>query len=297
MRSTVLAICFLILFSISSYAQTDSVIQHRVFNAELTATTDTLATGKPYVYFNVRMRKGDMAYLRYMSNDYVVALGIQDSFGRSTLKEDAPMFFKTTGSKISMPFECPEDGMYYFIFTSKERKATGKFKAALYYYTLLNNRLTDSSPLCEKLHYIADQSIIGFAFLKGTERKSILFSEYDAKMKLVPEADCYVSDPLNDIYTCSFPVSKDLAAMESQFAALDKMLKECLTGTVRKVYTIRDISEYGKERFVKKVDYSMPGTSDFDENSTHALLQIKYRVALELEKTDDGGYRMYLKVE
>ena len=276
---------------------TDSIVQYRFIESAFTEKSKSTTDKRHYEYFPLNMRAGDIALIEYTSTDFVEALMVRDSLGHQGVKEDDTTFFKTIGSKITLPFKAPADGPYYFVFMTKEPKKTGKFQAHIFIYNSRNNHISTNSSFCEKLKYITGNSYTGFEFLKDKEQQGVMGSYFTSTINLLPGSVNQVNHDMGDSYSCNFPSSADLAGLKKKFDDLEHNISSCLPDHKKKVYTPETLPDFEKKNFVRKVEFTLSGSYPKDLNGIHALSGIKDRVILQLDKDGANKYRLKVEIE
>ncbi len=297
MRKSVI-ICILLISNLFALAQSsDSVIIHRVLTSALTEKSGVLPEKMRFEYLTLRMEAGDIALVVYESTDYVVALGVNDSLGHQVFKADDPMFFKTIGSKIILPYTADAAGPRNFYFTSKDPDKTGKFKVNLFYYNKALNKINDNSPFCEKLKYICSNSPTRFEFLKGQSGRGILNNYFQPTINILPNTAPKISHNTGDYYRCRVESSSELEGMKKRYDELESQISVCLTNHATKVYTIDSVYDFEKKDFIRKVEFSLKGAYPSDLNGNHILSEVIDKVILSLSKDGDDKYLLLLQIE
>ncbi len=291
-------LCLMLLsYAVSDAQSTDSVIQYRSLEADITEQSAAMTDNRRYEYVPVNMTLGDVAYIVYSSKDYVVALGVRDSAGHEGIKEDDPALFKSIGSKIKLPFKAPASGPYYFVFTSKEPGKTGHFKVSIFYYNNRVNKITNQSSFCDKLKYIAASSVTGFEFLKYKEKQGAINSYFEPSVSLLPAQSIGIFHSSTDSYHCVVEKSGDLEDLKKKYEVLESDIQGCLTDHEKKDFTEETVYGFQKKDFVSMVEFTLAGSPPGDLNIGHILRPVRDKVILQLSKDGADKYRLSLDVE
>jgi hypothetical protein len=208
---------------------------HQRFDAEFTTASTQTGDGKYFQSLAAPFEVGDAAFIVYRSNDFVVLLGVQDTLGRISLKQDERVFNKTKGSILKLPFRPPFKGNYNVIFSTKEKGATGKFSLDLYLYRKRADRVrnTATTGFSDKLKYLLGQKFLGYEFVKLSQSESFIGANFVPTVKLFNDAECKISVMSgSSTYACNFPDYTDLAAANKKFDELEAATPQHLTGRV-----------------------------------------------------------------
>ena len=275
----------------------DEAIQSRLFNGELTASSKVNSDNRYYESIPVQMNAGDMLLVVCSSADFVVGIGISDASRFLDRKEDDPMFFKSIGSKMTIFFKCKEKGAYNIVSYGKDAGAKGHYEAKLFYYNSTANKANNSSPLCDKIKFVISNSPSGFEFLKATDQAGNIGFYFNSNFYLFPGNYTKLITNSGARYTCTVENSADLESQKTKYDDLVSTLNTCLTGHNKKEYTIDDIYETEKKDFIRRTEFSLPGTNPVDINTRHTLSNVVDKIILSLDKNGADKYILRLEID
>jgi hypothetical protein len=296
-RHSILFSFFFAFLHIDGNAASDTVIQYRFLQGSLSSTSDRFTNGAYYTYLPINMIKGDMAYFVYKSKDYATAFYVRDSAGTMAGMEDNSGFSKTKGSKIAVPYLAKETGAYYFMFSSKEPGAKGKFSIDLYYYNKETDKVTNASPFCDRLRYLLMHDPMKFELLKGAKTSSYVMNIYRPTIALDPSATNEIAESIvEQFYRTNWTPNVSMAKVEGQYNQLVTSIAKCLPAAKRKVYTGVMVSEHDKESFVARTDFSESGKTPGDAYILHRSENIRYKIVVRIEKGVGNVYQLKLEL-
>jgi len=258
----------------------DPSVQYKLIEGELTAQSEQMDGERYYQYISTPMAKGDIIILILESKEFIVAMGISDTLGHKSLQTDNPFFFETTGSKLEIPFHSTTDGLYNFVFTSKEINKTGKFKVHVFYYTNQLNTITNESRFCEKLKYIANNSYTEFEFLKKPTKYGSIKEEYvTPTLELIAGMENQIAQNVTgDSYIIRFPVFASEESAIKSFEEWINTLENCLADHKKEVLHDKDPKDF----YYSQVVFILEGEYEKDLNMSHRLTQkIKDKVTFQ----------------
>ncbi|MFI5195586.1 MAG: hypothetical protein ACHQD8_00715 [Chitinophagales bacterium] len=297
MKNYLLLITALFFGSFCAAQGSDEAIQAKLLNGELTESSKINSDKKYYESFPVQMNVGDMLLIVCTSTDFVVGVGISDANGFLNRKEDDPKFFKTIGSKVTVPFKCKNSGTYNIVLSSKDAGAKGHFQAKLFYYNSTANKVNSNSSFCDKVKFIIANSPSGFEFLKSSDKPGIMGSFYDPNFYLFPGAYTKINTSSGCQYNCTVESSTDLESLKRKYDDLLSNLNTCLTGHSKKGYTPETVYDFEKKDFIRKAEFSLPGTNPVDVNSNHSLASVVDKIILRLDKDGADKYKLRIEVD
>jgi hypothetical protein len=288
---------FIILFGTKcAMAQSDdSLIQFRTMETSLSEKSKQTPDNKYYEYLSTKVIAGDIVIIDYTSDDYAVTLGVSDSFGHQRMIQSDTTAGK--GKRITFPFMAPATGKYNLLFTSKEPGKTGKFKVSMFYYNSHLKKIAGTSSFCDKLKFVTSMSYVGFEFLKAKLEKGIDGPYFEPSVAIIPQTKIAITHKQGDKYHCVADSSADLKTLKKKFEDLEREMSTCLADHKKKVFTKATIDETERKNFVMKTEFTLPGTYPTDLNAPHALLNIKDKVTLRLDKDGAKSYKLVIDVE
>ncbi len=289
---------FLLCLAFSASAQTDSVIQYRKFDAALSDHSPVMDENRRYDYIPIVLQAGDMLHVRCHSEAFVAALIIRDSTGVHQVQQvDDPMMFKTIGSTIEATFKATETAPVFIIVTTKDARKMGDYTLEVAYYNAHLNKVSSSSPFCDKLKYILQHSTTSFIFLRSSEAREGFGKSYDASIQLFSDGKNELFSAAGDSYTSTTSFGTDLQAAQAYFGKLEKEIAACVPGFTKTVTKIEDVSEALKEYFVREVEYEQKGQHNWDMNSWHYAAKAKNIISLKINKSSSGTYKVDMNIK
>ncbi|MEO7216293.1 hypothetical protein [Mucilaginibacter sp.] len=269
---------------------------HQRFDAEFTAASTQTSDGKYYQSLTIPFDPGDAAFIVYRSGDFSVLLGVQDTLGRISLKQDERVFSKTTGSGLKLPFRPPFAGIYRLLFSTKDKGATGKFSIDLYLYRKGADRVrnTASTVFGDKLQYLQGQKFLGYEFVKLSQSESFMGANFVPTVKLFDDAECKIEVISGSAtYACTFPTYTDLAAANAKFDALQAATRSILPVAYGLgVNRADNFTGKTKEHFVRGVVFTETGRLPYDVDPMQKITNIKHMVTISLNSNKPGEYTL-----
>jgi hypothetical protein len=297
-KITAICLCLCMAFIHSAFAVGDSVIQYRNISGSLTASSEKSEDGHYYAYVPIRMAKGDIARFQYKSTDYITAFFIRDSAGHSDGQADDPLMFKSLGSSLSVPFRAPETNYYYFIFTTKESGATGKYNVDIFYYNSNANTVTNTSSFCDKLKFLLENDPANFEFVKGAAKSSVMMKRYQSDISLDLEGASEIRDVTTGFaYRIEWKETEDLSLAQKKYDEMVNRIAACVPNAKKKVYTVDMVGDVFKNDFVARTDFEEPGQTPGDMQAMHGMINVKWKISINLEKAGAGKYQLKLEIK
>nr|WP_294941803.1 hypothetical protein [uncultured Mucilaginibacter sp.] len=288
-----LLLCF-VSFAYAQTANQPFLFKH--FDAEITTASSQTSDGKYYQPIPIPFAVGDMAFIVYRSNDFSVLVGVQDTLGRVSLKQDNKVFDKAKGSQLLLPFRPPFKGNFNFLFSTKDKGATGKFSLDLYLYRKKADwvRKAANASFSDRLNYLLGQKFLGFELVKLAQTEGFM-ANFTPTVKLFDEADCKIKlFSGSTTYGCTFPAFTDLAAVNKKFEELEAATRSILPAAYgRSKNTEANFSGKAKERFVRDVIFTETGELPFDVDPMQKITGIKHMITISVHKnTVSGEYEL-----
>lgn len=274
---------------------TTGPVRYYRIDGALTSVSAKMEDGRSYEYLPVSMQAGDKIVISYVSKDFVTAIAVMDTLGHSFQEVDNPVLFESYGSTIEIPYHATVAGLFNFIFTSKNPGTLGKFTVHAFVYEKTKSTLTDDSPFCDKLRYLANSSQTAFEFLKPPYNYKQHKNFHKAQLKLIPGANNRVQSTLGGRYLCDIALSSNLDSLNTVFDELEKTIADCLPDHVKKVMKKEDETDFGQKGFFRKVRFTLEGKHVYDLNLHFD--KFKNRVVLIMNQTSDGKYELEIVIE
>lgn len=274
---------------------TTGPVRYYRIDGALTSVSAKMEDGRSYEYLPVSMQAGDKIVISYVSKDFITAIAVMDTLGHSFQEVDEPVAFESFGSTIDIPYHATVAGLYNFIFTSKNPGTLGKFTVHAFVYEKAKSTLTNDSPFCDKLRYLANSSQTAFEFLKPPYNYKQHKDFHKAELKLIPAANNRVQSTLGGRYLCDIAVSSNLDSLNTVFDELEKAIGDCLPDHVKKVMKKEDETNFGQKGFFRKVRFILEGKHAYDLNLHFD--KFKNRVVLIMNQTSNGKYELEIVIE
>ncbi len=287
----ILCILSALLLTTIGYAQySDDIIQAKALDGELKEKGQVSSDVRYRMSVPVQMAAGDQLLIECKSTEFVLGIGISDATGFQTRKEDDPMFFKSIGSKLTIPFNCKKSGAYNIVIYAKQEDAKGHFNAKIFYYNSGANKVSSSSSFCDRLKFIIANSPSGYQFINAGSAGFM----YKPSFYLFPGTYSTIFTNTGGQYLCTVANTTDQGSLNRKFDELESNLASCLVGHKKNIYTSETVNESEKKDFIRRVEFYLPGTNPVDINSGH-INNIVDLIVLRLDK--DGADKFKLRIE
>ena len=290
-----------ILFWTVCHAQSSGngpIVKYKSFNSQLNEKSDTLKR-KYYFKYDIDIQKDERILIKYISPDFAVSVYVRNMKGDTLGSVEIPKYFTDKGSHLAYLFKPDATGKYQFLFTSKDTMETGKYSVHLATFNPVQNAFDDSWEFCQKLDYMVQQSATDFQFITSGKAKGFsLTNTRTTDYYLEQVSKCEIEYFTSDVYICTVLENINQEKCIQKIKEMDYEMKKCITPEWKVSEKRReDVREMNRERFVKELDYKLPGKPDDDHNDFHEKYNLKYSVRFLIEKNLSSGYDFKIILE